>query len=254
MDFARYIAANAAYVDLLKQAGQCKALFVEAGAAVPEELRLFLGGSRNSHGARGVSQKREPMKVKPPSHPFRDAAPTLAGEDWIAVPEKAANLSTLILALLRTEKLPTLGDLQDAVRKRQPKTVPNSVYNAVNRLVADGIVSKDGSELALNKLSNAPILHHKFVWGHPDLMGDPDRAHFRRKTILDLISENPGVEAMQMVRTLAPLLWFPRKFNKDTLKGDLQALEGDRKIRRSSEGHGWVAVAEKEVPSKEKTS
>jgi hypothetical protein len=52
---------------------------------------------------------------------------------------------------------------------------------------------------------------------------------------------------MPMVRILNDTPWFPRKFNKDTLKGDLLSLQAAKRIRRSNDERGWIAI-EKEVP------
>ena len=253
MDLPRYIHAITAYGELLKQAGQVKAWFEESGGAVPEELKAFLGTrSPQPRPPARFALRREEIKLKPPTHPFRQLAPPESEVDWIAVNIRESTLLALTLGLIRSEGVKTLAELQDAVHRYLPNTVANSVYNVVNRLVGANQMTKDGTSISLTHPSEAPLIKGELLWGNPGRLGDSDVAWFRRKVIHAFIESNPGIELMPMVRVFNETPWFPRKFTKDTLKSDLLSLQTEKRVRRSSDGRGWVAT-EKEVASEKAT-
>jgi hypothetical protein len=250
VDLNLYIQANGAFVELLKQAQACKNLFAKSGVAIPLPLEAFIGsGESKAKGADDSPRARKIIHIVPPRRPRRFKTPVEAGVKWISVLAKDAVLSSLILAILRRDQLLSLADVLKEVRRYQLKTIPNSTYNAVKRLQDSGLIyPKDDGRLALFGPDGAPMLEGDYLWGDPDHLASADIAAFRREVVLQMIADNPGIQAAQMVAQLIAVEWFPPKFNKDTIKGDLLALQTERKIRKSGSGRGWEAEKEKEAP------
>jgi len=167
--------------------------------------------------------------------------------DWISVALEDATISTLVLAFLADSQYLSASGIVSKIRAIHPDTVANSVFNAINRLVAESKITVADADYIIASKDIAPIIEDGYLWGDSDLFYAADVTSYRREVMLALIEKNPGIVLMDIVRTLENLPWFPKRFNKDSAKTDLEALRTRGAILRRPETKGWEAK-EKEAP------
>jgi len=243
----KYIAAQQSYLELLQQAQQCVELFTSASVNVPDPLRAFLNNTSLPIATRAPKPKKEPASIIPPTRPRQYAVPPGGKVDWISVALEDATISTLVLAFLADSQYLSASGIVSKIRAIHPDTVANSVFNAINRLVAESKITVADADYIIASKDIAPIIEDGYLWGDSDLFYAADVTSYRREVMLALIEKNPGIVLMDIVRTLENLPWFPKRFNKDSAKTDLEALRTRGAILRRPETKGWEAK-EKEAP------
>lgn len=241
----RELKAHEAFVELMKNAQATQVLFQTAGLELPGPLARFLGlmdDERTDRDEEGGDEVR--MTVTPFPEPSR---PPEWQPGWIWTPVEGLIQQTLVLAFLRREGPgPVVPKQLHKMTSEYISTPLGSIYNIGKRLDSE-VILRAPEGWRLRNEADALVLHEGFAWGPPEVFKDYDLTFRRRMAICRLLKAAPnGLQIMQIVRYMEqdPNLWIPAfgAVSKDNLKGDLEQLERDGKIRRTLKTRIWRVV------------
>jgi hypothetical protein len=240
-DLQSEIIAVSSYLRLLTEAQDCKRHYEKAGIPLPTPLLRLLGEET-------IISPHEQMSLKINS-PDIDSSrlatrPPEATKDWISIRAKDASPTTIALALLRDQDEPVRAkDLAARVHSILPNTVGGSIYNLLNRLEADGIVSNKDARWTLENKELAGVLTENYLWAPSDLLTKTDLAAHRREAIVHLLRSESSMQIMEIVDKLHRWEWVKAPVNKDLLKIDMQVLDEQGLARRIANTRNWEAVS-----------
>jgi hypothetical protein len=231
--------AQRSLLELYEQAKKCQTLFERANIALPEVLKRVLGMS-------GIAYKANVSHVAAPERP---PMPPEADQDWIAIHEKEAMPTSVVLAILRTAKGPVRArDINTRVMEVLPNVPRGSISNVGTRLKGKSIrMAEDGWEVIAPE--SAGVLYKGFLWGPPTIFSKQELASHRRDAILHILSHfQTGLQTVQIVDELRKCQWVRAPINKDLVKEDMGILaEQDRVRRGSSKKWAIVRASEKQT-------
>jgi hypothetical protein len=231
---------------LLDQAESCRQLYERAGMTLPEPLRRILGMG----DATATPQPGRPapgrMTIPPPDGPPR---PVDAPADWIWIRAKDSSPTSAVLAVLRaSEGAIRARDVVTGVQMIQPDISSGTVANLGSRLEGRKLIERDGRDgWTLKNREQSPIAADGYIWGPASIFSKQEMASHRREAITYLLRRSPGgLQAVQIVEQLRMCPWLRAPANKDLIKGDLDWLEGEKRVRRRGNSRKWELVGEEE--------
>lgn len=221
---------------LLEQAEECRRLFERANLTFPETLKRVLGMN-------GTSRTAVRLYIPPIE---RNSRPPEALDNWLSISVKEAMPTSIVKAALRAANEPIPArKMVDIVTSILP--VPaGTVYNVGPRLEASKLILRSKQGWLLISKEQGGVLHDGFLWGPEGIFEKTEIAAHRREAILHLLQCNrSGLQVAQLVEHLQSCKWVHAPVNKDLLKGDIEELRKDGKVRRVGNSKKWEASDEK---------
>jgi hypothetical protein len=227
-----------AHLKLIEHAGEVRRLFEEAGMALPPSVATLLGeGSSNSQA--GVREPR--MVVTPPESPQR---PLEAEKDWVWVPASDLSVTTLVLGILRQHQRPLRPpELFAEIQRYNPDANFGSMLNIGLRL--NGVlIERSEQGWKVTNQEQAPVLHEGHAWGPAGVFLKQEVAAHRRVLICHILrAAGPkGMQTMDITRQLQNSTYCRAPVSKDLVKMDMQALEGEHKVRKVGYSRRWTII------------
>ncbi|MDO8527162.1 MAG: hypothetical protein Q7T03_05680 [Deltaproteobacteria bacterium] len=228
--------AYQAFLNWLEEAKKVWILFEQEGVQVPESLRRVMDNNNSDGG------QTRPMALRPPEHP---SMPSEAKSDWYWIKANEAVLMTVVLAIIKQEKIISTKDLITKVKKILPSQNEGSIYNVgANREGKDISRAEDG--WSLKEGIDAPILYEGYIWAPKRLLQKQDLAAFRRMAVRHLLaSSSDGLQIMQVYRQLDSVNWLKTPLSKDLIKADLFAMKEDKRVKQQGNSKKWILIGEK---------
>ncbi len=238
-DLQHVIAATESYLRLLKEAEESRRLHQRAGMPLPPPLLALFGAegstaSQMSLGMSGPDIDSSRLETKPEE----------ASDEWISLRAEDASPTTVALAFLRSKNGHPIRarELSDLVTEILPNAASGSIYNLINRLESDGLITETPEGWRLNDKDNAAILSSGFLWAPPQRLSKQDLAAHRREAIIHLLHKERYLQVMEIVSRLRAWKWVKAPINKDLLKADMAVLEEKGLARRIGDSRNWEAV------------
>jgi hypothetical protein len=228
--------ASRSLVELLELADRTRQLYQSARIPLPDALRRLLGSGVGGDELAAVI----PQPSLPPSPPEADA-------DWSWIPLTDGAPTSLIKAILRGQNEGMRSkDLYERIRSFGARSSLGSVSNAAVKLQEQGVLERsDDGSWKLLKSEAAGIIHEGHLWGPKNTFRPQELAAHRRGAILYVLRINPGgLQLAQITDQLRRMDWIRAPINKDLVKGDMDWLLGERKVRRITNSRKWVLALE----------
>jgi hypothetical protein len=234
------IAAQKSYTALLEQALQCATYYDRAQLDYPDELKMLFGIVRQDGSTQNGHQPEK--LVFPQMLPRPDVVPQGMDADWVSIPAKKAVATSIVLACLRMNggRMP-VRDILDFVSKILPEVVQGTIANIGTRLTSDAIISRGEDGWVLLKREAAGFVLEDRYWAPANVMMKQEMAAHRREAILHTLQTfTSGLQTVQIVERLREFAWVKAPINKDLVKGDMDFLLGERKVKHSGNSKKWV--------------
>lgn len=227
--------AYAAASKLMEDAHQVYILFEEAGEDPREHLANLLGDDDEmATSARAI--------ITPPLDPER---PEWAEPTWIWVPMEAMAPMGMVLALLQKSRGPlTQRALIDEMTRLGFEVNGGSIANIGTRLDSQNKITRTEDGWALRGAQATPLLDgREHVWGPVEVFTRQEVAAHRRLLVLHILRAHPsGLLQSQILSIMEGCEWVHAPFNKDLIKGDIEAMADERRVRRVGPTAKWEAV------------
>jgi hypothetical protein len=228
------IQAHREWADYLEKGDKMRGLFLRAALPVPEELKQLLGGTSSP--------------AQPGNAPFRPPFPPDAQGDWIWIDIPSATTTTLTLALVRqSAKALTAKEIRDqivAFGGEHAEVVVGTVYNAVQRMIVNGVLDRSGDgTIIIKQMERVPMLYEHHIWGAVTAFQMTELAAHRRDAEVYILRKYGPLQQMQLLERIkeADLLNPGVPLNKDLIKGDFNFMNGTR-IRKVGSAKKWEAI------------
>jgi hypothetical protein len=231
------------FTALMKQAIDCRALFINAGLDIPLPLRRFLDEPVASENSANVAV------VPPPKAP---PAPPGSKEDWIWVSIREMAATGLVLGILREAGTPMRSrDVRAIVQKLRPEILSGTIANIGTRLKNKEIETTDDGWRLINP-EKAPVLFKDFAWGPVTIFIKQEVAAYRREIIKHILSQEIYRSGLQNSQLLALMTNQPGAsvpLTKDILKEDINYLSSPEVgiIKRVGGSKKWRLVSSQET-------
>jgi hypothetical protein len=235
------IAAQKSYTALLEQALQCATFYDRAQLAYPDELKMLFG-REDSAAKNGHAPGKEGKPIFPQMLARPDIVPEGVNPEWVSIPVKKAIASSLVLACLRMNGgTVRVREIVDFVSAILPEIVKGTIANIGTRFVADGTVSRGDEGWVLLKREAAGVIVGDRYWAPSSVMQKQELATHRREAILHTLQTyKSGLQTVQIVERLREFEWVKAPVNKDLLKGDMDVLVVEGKVRHSGNSKKWI--------------
>lgn len=233
-DFKATAEAYQKFAQALEQLESARKLFESAGEPLPEKLKEFFGLNRNGR------QSSPSVSIMPP---HRKATPSEAKNDWLSIRVSEAMATTLVLAVLRRSDKPIPAkQVVELVAQLDPYTTKGVIHNIGTRLDGKSI-NRSEEGWTLIDPAKAGVLTDGYIWGPKEIFEKQELAAHRREAILLLLKAFPGgLQTVQILDVLRGTSWVHAPATKDLIKGDMELLEANNKVRRISNSRKWGLV------------
>lgn len=229
--------AYGALAKLMEDANQVRILLEEAGEDPREHLANLLDDDDESAGANGAR-----AIITPPLDPQR---PEWAEPTWIWVPMDAMAPMGMVLALLQKSGGPlTQRALIDEMTRLGFEVNGGSVANIGTKLDSQNKITRTEDGWALRGAQATPLLDgREHAWGPAEVFTRQEVAAHRRLLVLHILRAHPsGLLQSQILSIMEGCEWVHAPFNKDLIKGDIEAMADERRVRRVGPTAKWEAV------------
>jgi hypothetical protein len=234
------IAAQKSYTALLEQALLCASSYDRAQLPYPDELKTLFGlvGADNSKQNGHATTKQ----VFPQMLPRPDVVPQEIDPEWVSIPVKKAIATSLVLACLRmNEGRVHVRNIVEFVSAILPDVVQGTIQNIGTRLSTDKTITRDDGYWVLLKSDAAGLVVGDRYWAPASILMKQEMAAHRREAIIHILQTfKSGLQTVQIVERLREFVWVKAPVNKDLLKGDMDVLVGEGKVRHSGNSKKWV--------------
>ena len=237
VDIKLELEASKLLTEFLECADRTQRFYQSNRLPLPEILRRLLGSDSNQ-----ITSRTELLQeVVPPMPPEYEP-------DWTWVKAKDAAPITLVKTFLKSSGHPMrVKELYEKIREVRPDTSLNVVANAAVRLKGNGIADRDQLDRwQLIVEAKGGIIHQDHVWGPQEFFTPQEVAQNRRIAILVVLREfSDGLQMSQITEHLRRLDWLKAPIHKDLVKGDMEVLLGENKVRRKAgNSKKWELVPE----------
>jgi hypothetical protein len=223
-----------AYGNFLKEAKELASRFERMGLPVPDKLLVLRKPTSFDYTTSHVAL---PPMPSPPGEPHGFKR----GWIWVPIEDKACQPKSLVLAVLRRERMPvSISRLIAELRALRETVSEGSIANLGTALQKAKTITRDDMGWFLLDESEAPQLSGEYLWGPKDVFTNTELAWFRRAAIKHVLKSTPdGMQAVQISKYLQDFDWLPATTQKDVVQDDLEFLRRERVVRRIGHSRKW---------------